>query len=43
MRMRYVSKRLPSYKVPPPADYLPAIEVLPIPNQAQGDTIEINE
>ena len=33
---------LPSYKVPPPVDYVPAAETLPMPNQptVEDDTIE---
>ena len=34
---------LTSYPVPPPYDYIPAAEALPVPNEAIGEDIEDNE
>ena len=34
---------LTSYPVPPPYDYIPATEALPVPNEAIGEDIEDNE
>ena len=34
---------LPSYRVPPPIDYIPAAEALPVSNEAIGEDVEDSE